>query len=85
MTYPDCYKAYNEGDDVGQHVEGIRHESEGMCDVSYAELHEEEARCQHHHRHQTTALRREHRLLGRSHLFVVVLELRKLLFGGKKR
>lgn len=53
-TYSDGGKANNESHNVRQHVERIRHQSDGVCDVTDDDFHEEEAGCHWQHGQQAT-------------------------------
>ena len=53
-TYSDGGKANDESHHVWQHVERIRHQSDGVCDVTDDDFHQEEAGCHWQHGQQAT-------------------------------
>ena len=53
-TYSDGGKANNESHNIWQHVERICYQSDGVCDVTDDDLHEEEAGCHWQHGQQAT-------------------------------
>ena len=53
-TYSDGGKANDESHNIRQHVERIRHQSDGVCDVTDDDFHEEKAGCHWQHGQQAT-------------------------------
>ena len=53
-TYSDGGKANNESHNIRQHVERICYQSDGVCDVTDDDFHEEEAGCHWQHGQQAT-------------------------------